>query len=229
MSPLPGRAMRFWLFPYFLRNIRVNPRLILLITFLFQSFILNRMSPRILSCISEMVKACKQLGLEFEKRRSQTWVFLRTCLITDFYRMAPGVIHRNYGNPSNEMVILGQFFCAISSGASLVSISGGSHTLIQRYEEYLGKSCTKGLLDYPISDIRLLKRCFQRTASWKVGTLDAFLMTEIIVAHLQCAQHRDWMQSHQTLRMAIETGDSSMPGLMDVVSNMVEVWPFIVS
>ena len=54
-------------------------------------------------------------------------------------------------------------------------------------------------------------------------------MTEFIVTRLKGAEHRDWMQSRQSLRRAIETGDLSLPGLVDVVSNIIGVWPLIVS
>ena len=54
-------------------------------------------------------------------------------------------------------------------------------------------------------------------------------MTEFIVIRLKGAEHRDWMQSKQSLQMAIETGDLSLPGLLDVVSNTIDVWPLIVS
>ena len=54
-------------------------------------------------------------------------------------------------------------------------------------------------------------------------------MTKFIVARLKGAEHRDWMQSRQSLRRAIETGDLSLPGLLDVVSNIIGVWPLIVS
>ena len=59
--------------------------------------------------------------------------------------------------------------------------------------------------------------------------LDPFLMTEFIVTRLKGAEHCDWMQSRQSLRRAIETGDVSLPGLIDVVSNIIGVWPLIVS
>ena len=54
-------------------------------------------------------------------------------------------------------------------------------------------------------------------------------MTEFIVTQLKGIEHRDWMQSRPSLRRAIETGDHSLPGLVDVVSNIIVVWPFIVS
>ena len=87
----------------------------------------------------------------------------------------------------------------------------------------------RGVLDYRTFDVRLLKRCLQKTASIVFGTLNPFWMTEFIVTRLNGAEHRDWMQSRQSLRRAIETGDLSLPGLVDVVSNIIGVWPLIVS
>ena len=46
-------------------------------------------------------------------------------------------------------------------------------------------------------------------------------MTEFILTRLKGAEHRDWMHSRQSLRRAIETGDLSLPGLADVVSNII--------
>ena len=61
------------------------------------------------------------------------------------------------------------------------------------------------------------------------GTLEPFSVTEFIVTQLKGAEHRDWMQSRQSLGMAIETGDLSPPGLQDVVCIIIGVWPLIVS
>ena len=122
------------------------------------------MFPRILGRVVEWVKAHKQFGLEFEERGSHTWVFVRTWRPDNFYRVAGGgggVIDRYHGDASSELVILGQVLCAIGSGASLVSISGGSHTLVECYKEYLRSGCMRGLLDYPTFDVKLLKRCLQ--------------------------------------------------------------------
>ena len=87
----------------------------------------------------------------------------------------------------------------------------------------------RGLLDYPTFDVMLLKRCLQKTAYTVFGTLDPFSMTAFIMNRLKGAEHRDWMQSRQSLRRAIETGDLSLPGLVDVVSNIIGVWPLFVS
>ena len=98
-----------------------------LLIYLFQSVILNGMFPRILDRVVEWVKAHKQFGLEFEDRGSLTWLFVRTWRRDNFYRVAVGVIDRYLGDANSELVILGQVLCAVGSGASLVSISGGSH------------------------------------------------------------------------------------------------------
>ena len=200
-----------------------------LLIYSFQSIILNRMFPRILVRVVEWVKTHKQFGLDFEDRGSRTWVFVRTWQRDSFYRVAVGVIDRYHGDASSELVIFGQVLCAIGSGASLVSSSGGSHTLVESYKEYLGSGCMRGVLDYPTFDVRLLERCLQKIASVVLGTLDPFSMTEFIVTRLKGAEHRDWMQSRQFLPRAIETGDLSLPGLVDVVSNIIGFWPLIVS
>ena len=121
------------------------------------------MFPRILDRVIEWMKAHKQFAFEFEERASHTWVFLRTWRKNSFYRAAVGVIDRCYGDASSELVILGKFLCTIGSGGSLVSISGRSHTLAECYKEYLGSGYIRGLLDYASSDVRLLKRCLQKT------------------------------------------------------------------
>ena len=54
-------------------------------------------------------------------------------------------------------------------------------------------------------------------------------MTEFLIVRLKGAVHRDWMQTRPALRKAIETGELSMPSLLEVVSNIVGVWPLIVS
>ena len=187
------------------------------------------MLPQILTRLVDWVRAHRQLSVEFATHGSATWVYIRTWKAGEFVRVAVAIIDRYYGDANSELAILGKIFGAVGSGASLVSLSGGSHTLVECYKEYLSSGYTKTLVDYPIFDARLLKRCLQKTASVIFGTLDTFSMTEFIVARLKGAEHRDWMQSSQSLRRAIETGDLCLPGLLDVVSNIIGVWPLIVS
>ena len=151
------------------------------------------MFPRNLGRVVEWAKAHKQFGVEFEERGSHSWVFVRTWRRDSFYPVAVGVIDCFLGDANSELVILGQVLCAIGSGASLVSISGGSHTLVECYKEYLGSGCMRGVLDYPTFDVRLLRRCLQKTASTVFGTLDPFSMTEFIVTRLKGAEPCDWI------------------------------------
>ena len=158
-----------------------------------------------------------------------TWAFLRTWRKDNFYRVAVGVIDRYYGDAINELKMIEQIMCAIGTGAFLVSISGGSNTLVECYKEYLGSGYMRGLLEYLTFDARLLKLCLRKTVSTLFGTLGPFSMTELIVTRLKGAEHRDWMQSRQSLRRAIQTGDLSLPGLVEVFSNIIGVRPPIVS
>ena len=187
------------------------------------------MLPRILTRVVDWVRAQRQFSVEFSTHVSATCVYIRTWKAGELVRVAVAVIDRHYGDANGELAILGKILSAVGSGASFVSLSGGSHTLVECYREYLGSGYTKTLVDYFIFDVRLLKRCLQKTASVVFGTLDPFSMTEFIVTQLKGAEHRDWMQSRQSLRMAFETGHLSHPGLLDVVSNIIGVWPLIVS
>ena len=74
-----------------------------------------------------------------------------------------------------------------------------------------------------------MKRCLQRTASSVFGSLDPFSLTEFVVNCLKGAESRDFMAYRPALRKAIITNDLSMSGLVEVVANIVGVWPLIVS
>ena len=131
-------------------------------------------------------------------------------------------------------MLLASWLCLVKFWAQLVlSVSGvkfwGSKTLVECYREYFARGYMRGLLEYPTFDARLLKRCRQKTASTVFGTLEPFSITDFIVIRLKAAEHRDWMQSRQSLRRAIETGDLSPSGLVDVFSNKIGVWPLFVS
>ena len=153
------------------------------------------MLPRILTRVVDWVRAHRQFGVEFATHGSATGVSIRTWKAGEFVRVAVAIIDRYYGDANSELAILGKILSAVGSGASLVSLVGGSHALVECYKEYLGSGYTKTLVDYPVFDARLLKRCLQKTASVVFGTLDTFSMTEFIVARLKGAEHRDWMQS----------------------------------
>ena len=156
------------------------------------------MLPRILTRVVEWVRAHRQFSVEFSTDGSATSVYIRTWKAGEFVGVAVAIIDRYYGDANSELAILGKILSAVGSGATLVSLSVGY---------------TKTLVHYPIFDVRLLKRCFQKTASEVFGTLDPFSGTEFIVARLKGAVHRDWMQSRQSRRMATETGNLSLPAL----------------
>ena len=187
------------------------------------------MLPRFLTRVVDWVRAHRQFGVEFSTHGSATWVYIRTWKAGEFVRVAVAIIDRYYGDADSKLAVLSKILSAVGSGASLVSLSGGSHTLVECYREYLGSGYTKTLVDYPIFYVRLLKRCLQKTASVVFGTLEPFSMREFIVTRLKGADHRDWMQSKQSPRKAIETGDLYLPGLLDVVSNIIGVRPLFVS
>ena len=124
---------------------------------------------------------------------------------------------------------MGKILDAAGPDVAVVSIHGGPHVLAEAFVKYLGSGYRSKLVEYPIFDLRLLKRCLQRTASSVCGSLDPFSLTEFLVNRLKGAETRDWMASRPALRKAIITHDLSMPGLVDVVANIVGVWPLIVS
>ena len=108
--------------------------------------------------VIEWVEAHKQFGLEFEKRGSHNSVFLRTWYKEDFFRMAVGVIDRYYGDATSKLVILRQVFCAIGSGASLVSVSGGQTPLSSAKRSILGADTCKDCWTTQLS--MFTKNCF---------------------------------------------------------------------
>ena len=122
-----------------------------------------------------------------------------------------------------------KFWMASGADAAVVSLHGGPHVLAEAFASYLGSGYQTKLIEYPTFDLRLMKRCLQRTASFVFGSLDPFSLTEFIVNRLKGAETRDWMASRPALRKAIITHDSSMPELVNVVANIVGVWPLIVS
>ena len=143
--------------------------------------------------------------------------------------MALGVIDRYFGAPLSKRAIVGKIISSVGSRASLVAISGVSHTLIDCYKEYLGSAYMKTLGDIPTFDARLFKHCLQKTSSVVSGMLDPLMMTEFMLTLLKGAEQRDYMQSRQSVRMAIKTGNLSLLGLIDIVSNIIGMWPLNVS
>ena len=112
---------------------------------------------------------------------------------------------------------------------SVVSISGGSTILVEAFSEYLGSGYRQKLIDYLGFDLRLLKRCLQRTASSVFSSLDGLAKTELIFNWLKGAKTGDWMSPRPALRKTILTNDLGMPHLVDIVANIIGVWRLILS
>ena len=186
------------------------------------------MLPGVLSRVFGWAKALHFYGLEFEERGESLWAFMRTWEKGTFRRVAVDVVDRFTVDATHDVAVLASVVSAVPSLASLVAISGGSHVLSDTYKEYLGSGYSHKLVECPIFDLRLLKRCLQKVSSSVFGSLDPFSITDIIVTRLKGAEHRDWMMSRSSYRRAIITGELSMPSLVEVVSNVVGVCPLIV-
>ena len=111
-------------------------------------------------------------------------------------------LDRHSSDPYQEVSTLGQLIDALGHDMSVVSINGGSTILVEASCRYLGSGYRRKLIDYPGFDLRLFKRCLQRTAFSVFGSLDGFAMTEFIVNRLKSAETRDWMSSRPALEKA---------------------------
>ena len=128
-----------------------------------------------------------------------------------------------------EATILAKILDAAVPDVSVASVHGGPLVLAEVFASYLGSGYRAKLVECPTFDLRLLKRYLQRTAASVFGKPDPLSMTEFLINRLRGAESRDWMESRPALRIAIITNDLSMPGLVDVVANIVGVWPLVVS
>ena len=169
------------------------------------------------------------LSIEFGERGSEIWVLVRTWERSIFQHVCVAVLSRFNANTTLEATFLAKIVDAAGPDTSVVSLHGGAHVLAEAFAGYLGSGYRTNLLQYPIFDLRLFKRCIQRSAASLFWSLYPLSMTEFVVNRLMGQETRDWMASHPALRKASITNDLSMPGLNDVVANIVGVWPLIVS
>ena len=109
------------------------------------------MLPRILTLVVDWVRAHWQFNVESATHGSATWLYIKTWKSGEFVRVVVALLDRYYGDPNSKLAVFGKILCAVSSGASLISLSGGSHTLKDYYKEYVGSGCTKTFVDYPFS------------------------------------------------------------------------------
>ena len=187
------------------------------------------MYPRILSRCLNWARSHGSCSVEFEEEGDKVLVFLRTWDVDSFKRVCVATLDCYSSDPHQEVTALGQVVDALGSDVAVASIIGGSTVLVEAFSEYLGSGYRQKLIDYPVFDLRLFRHCLQRTASSVSGSLDGLAMMEFIVNRLKGAETRDWMSSRPALKKATLTNDLSMPHLVDVVANIIGVWPLIVS
>ena len=138
------------------------------------------------------------------------WAFMRAWEKDTSSRVVVALTDRFSIDSTYVLSVLGSVVAALGGSASLVAVSGGSHVLTDTYGEYLGNGYSRKLVEYPVIDLRLQKRCLQKVSSSVFGSLDPFSMTEFIVTRLRAAEHRDWMMSRSSVRHAIITGELSL-------------------
>ena len=97
--------------------------------------------------------------------------------------------------------MLGSIVAGVSCSTSLVAVSGGSPVLADPYGEYLGSGYRHKLVEYPVSDLRLLKRCLQKVFCSVCGSSDPFSMTQFFLTRLKGEEHRDWTMSRSIFVM----------------------------
>ena len=147
--------------------------------------------PRILSRVFGWAEAHHFYSLEFEERGVALWAFMRTWEKDTFRRVAVAVTDRFSIDATDKLSVLGSIVAAVCGSACLVAVSGGSLVLADTYGENLGSVYSRKLVEYPVFDFRLSKRCLQKVSSSVFGSLDPFSMTEFIVTRLKGAEHRD--------------------------------------
>ena len=153
-------------------------------------------------------------GIEFQERYEEVYVFLWTWGKDVFGRVWVAALDRYGDGPHLEVAVPGHIVAAPGPGVSVVSLNGGSNVLGAVSTTICAERTRKKLIDDSIFDLRLFKRCLQRTTSIVFGNLDAFAMTEIFFNWLNGAEARDWTSSLAILKEAILTNDLSMTHLL---------------
>ena len=187
------------------------------------------MFPRVLSRCFNWAKSHGSCSVEFEEEGDKVRAFLRTWEVDTFKRVCVATLDHYSGDSQQEVTTMGRVVDALGPDVLVATISGGSTVLVEAFCEYLGSGHRQKLSDYPVFDLRLFRRCLRRTSSSVFGSLDGLAMTEFIVNRLKGAETRDWMSSRPALKKAILNNDLSMPHLVNVVANIIGIWPLIVS
>ena len=117
------------------------------------------MYPRILSRCFNWAKSHGSCSVEFEEEGDKVRVFLRTWDVDTFRRVCVATLDRYSSDPHQEISALGRVVDALGPDVSVASISGGSTVLVEAFCENLGNGYRQKLIDYPVFDLRLFRRC----------------------------------------------------------------------
>ena len=118
-----------------------------------------------------------------------------------FRLVCVGVLNRFSANTTLEATILAKIPDAAGPDTSVVSLHGRPHVLAEAFASYLGSGYRANLVEYPTYDLRLLKRCLQRTAAF-LGSLDSFSKAEFVINLLKGAETWDWLASRPALQQS---------------------------
>ena len=102
--------------------------------------------------------------LEFEERGVTLWTFIRTWEKDTFRRVAETVSDQFCSDATHELSVFGSVVAAVGSLASPVAVFVESHVLADTYGDFLGSGYDRKLVEYPIFDLILLKRCLQKVS-----------------------------------------------------------------
>ena len=193
-----------------------------------QSIILDGMYLWILFRGFSWAKLHEGCGIEFDETGEEVWVFLRTWEKQVFQTVCWATLDLNGDDSHHGVTGLGRTLDTFGLDVSVVALTGGSNVLAEAFSSFLGNGHRQKLIDYSGFNLRLLKQCLQRTASSVSGSLDALSMTEFIVNRLKGAETRHWMASRPALRKAVLTNVLTMLHLLELVANIIGVWPLIV-
>ena len=111
------------------------------------------------------------------------YTFLRVCVI---------VLSKYSGETRRDAAVLGQLLSVVGTSLSLVTLVGRSDVLRDTYIEFPGSGYREKLVEYPIFDLRLLRKCLRKFASVVFGSLDPFSRTEFIVRLKALSTEKGW-------------------------------------
>ena len=120
------------------------------------------MLPRILSRVVGWSRVHHLYSLEFEDRSVTLWAFIRMWEKDTFRRVAVTVSDSFSSKTTHKLSVFVSVVAAVGSSASPVTVFCGSHLLVDTYGDYLGSGYNRKMVEYPIFDFVLLKRCLQK-------------------------------------------------------------------